>query len=178
MTFQFYVYLQYQVLTRATTHSRNRCASFKNMIEIIRSSSQNLEFKNLVQLLDLDLARRDGETHSLSQFNTITNLKYVVLAFKKDKAIGCGAISKYDFNVMEIKRMYVSPEHRGQRVGEKILSELENWSRELGSIKCILFTGSKQPEASKLYQRNGYGSIERYGKLKDIPDSLCFAKDL
>ncbi|MEH6618061.1 GNAT family N-acetyltransferase [Maribacter arcticus] len=131
-----------------------------------------------MELLNSDLARRDGETHSLSQFNTITNLKYVVMAFKKGKAIGCGAILKYDFNSTEIKRMYVSPEVRGQRIGEKILSELENWSRELGSIKCILFTGSKQPEASKLYQRNGYYLIQQYGKLKDIPDSLCFAKDL
>jgi N-acetylglutamate synthase-like GNAT family acetyltransferase len=148
------------------------------MIEIIRTNSENLEFKKLVQLLNSDLAKRDGNTHSLSQFNSITDLKYVVLALKEGKSIGCGAISMYDFNLMEIKRMYVSPEVRGQRIGEKILSELEDWSRELESTKCILFTGSKQPEASKLYQRNGYCPIEKYGKLKDIPDSLCFAKDL
>ena len=148
------------------------------MIEIIRTNSQNLEFKKLVQLLNLDLAQRDGKTHPLSHFNTISDLKYVILAFKKGKAIGCGATSKYDFNAMEIKRMYVSPEVRGQRIGEKILSELENWSRELGSTKCLLFTGSKQPEANKLYQRNGYSLIKKYGKLRDIPDSLCFAKDL
>ena len=150
----------------------------KSMIEIIRTNSENLEFKKLVQLLNSDLAKRDGNTHSLSQFNSITDLKYVILALKEGKTIGCGAISMYDFNLMEIKRMYVSPEVRGQRIGEKILSELEDWSRELESTKCILFTGSKQPEARKLYQRNGYCSIEKYGKLKDIPDSLCFAKDL
>jgi len=67
------------------------------MIEITRTNSQNLEFKKLVQLLNLDLARRDGKTHPLAQFNTITNLKYVILAFKEGNAIGCGAISKYDF---------------------------------------------------------------------------------
>jgi len=148
------------------------------MIEIIRTNSENIEFKKLVELLNSDLAKRDGNTHSLSQFNSITDLKYVVLALKEGKPIGCGAISMYDFNTMEIKRMYVSPEVRGQRIGEKILSELEDWSRELESIKCILFTGSRQPEASKLYQRNGYSPIEKYGKLKAIPDSLCFAKDL
>lgn len=148
------------------------------MIKIVRTNSQNIEFKKLVQLLNLDLAKRDGKTHPLSEFNTISNLKYVVLVLKKDKAIGCGAISKYNFNSMEIKRMYVSPEARGQRIGEKILSELENWSRELGNTKCILFMGSKQPEASKLYQRNNYNLIEKYGKLKDIPDSICLAKDL
>ncbi len=148
------------------------------MIEIIRTNSQNPEFKKLVQLLNSDLAQRDGKTHPLSQFNDISNLKHVILALKKAKTIGCGAISKYDFSAMEIKRMYVSPEVRGQRIGEKILSELENWSRELGSTKCLLFTGSKQPEANKLYQRNGYSLIQKYGKLKDIPDSFCFAKDL
>jgi len=148
------------------------------MIEIIRTDSENLEFKKLVQLLNSDLAKRDGNTHSLSQFNSITSLKYVVLAFKQGESIGCGAISMHDSNAMEIKRMYVSSEVRGQRIGEKILSELEDWSRELDFTKCILFTGSKQPEASKLYQRNGYYPIEKYGKLKDISDSLCFAKNL
>lgn len=147
-------------------------------MKIIRTNSQNPEFKKLVQLLNLDLADRDGKTHPLSQFNDISNLNYVVLALNKNQAIGCGAISEYDFNAMEVKRMYVSPEARGQRVGEKILSELENWSRELGKSQCILFMGSKQPEASKLYQRNNYKIIEKYGKLQDIPDSICLAKDL
>lgn len=148
------------------------------MIKLIRTNAENTGFKELVELLNSDLAKRDGNSHSLTQFNSITNLKYVVLALKEEKYIGCGAISKFDFTTMEIKRMYVSPNVRGQRIGEKMLSELENWSRELACFKCILFTGSKQPEASKLYQRNGYRPIEKYGKLKDIPDSLCFAKDL
>jgi putative acetyltransferase len=148
------------------------------MIEIIRTNSENIAFKELVELLNSDLAKRDGTTHSLSQFNTITELKYVVLALKEGKPVGCGAIAKYDFNSTEIKRMYVSPAVRGQRIADKILSELENWSRELESVKCKLFTGSKQPEAIRLYQRNGYYPIEKYGKLKDIADSLCFAKDL
>lgn len=147
-------------------------------MKIIRTNSKNPEFKRLVELLNVDLAGRDGKTHPLSQFNGISNLNYVVLALKKEKAIGCGAIAEYHFNAMEIKRMYVLPELRGQRVGEKILSELENWSKELGYSRCILFMGSKQPEAAKLYQRNNYNSIEKYGKLKTIPDSLCLAKDL
>lgn len=148
------------------------------MIKIIRTNSENIAFKELVDLLNSDLAKRDGTTHSLSQFNTITELKYVVLVLKEGKPVGCGAITKYDFNSTEIKRMYVSPAVRGLRIADNILSELENWSRELQCVKCILFTGSKQPEAIRLYQRNGYYPIEKYGKLKDIVDSLCFAKDL
>jgi len=49
-----------------------------------------------VQSLNKDIAKRDGGTHALSQFNSIADLKHVVLALQKDKAIGCGAFSKYD----------------------------------------------------------------------------------
>lgn len=147
-------------------------------MKIIRTNAQNSEFKRLVQLLNADLAKRDGKTHPLAQFNDISNLNHVVLALENDSAIGCGAIAAYDIDTMEIKRMYVSQKARGQRVGENILSELENWSKELGYSKCILFMGSKQPEASKLYQKNKYHPIEKYDILKDIQDSICLAKDL
>lgn len=148
------------------------------MIKTIRTDSKNSDFERLVQFLDADLAKRDGAAHLLSQFNTIATLKYVVLAFNESTAIGCGAISLYDSTAMEIKRMYVSPEFRGKRIGEKMLRELEDWSRELGYSKCLLFMGSKQPEANALYLRNGYYQIDKYGHLKDIPDSLCFEKYL
>lgn len=149
-----------------------------HMITIIRTNAYNSEFKQLVELLNADLAQRDGKAHALAQFNSINSLNHVVLAVKEGKAVGCGAISAYDDSSMEVKRMYVSPIARGQRIGEKILSELEKWARELGYTKCLLFMGSKQPEASTLYQRNGYTSIPKYGPLKDIPDSYCFSKEL
>jgi hypothetical protein len=38
--------------------------------------------------------------------------------------------------------------------------------------------GVNQPEAMKLYLRNNFSVIENYGKLKDIPDSICLAKKL
>ncbi len=148
------------------------------MIKIIRTNSENEEFKKLVQLLNSDLAERDGESHPLSQFNTIDNIKYVVLAYENHKPIGCGAIAEYDLNTMEIKRMYVLPEVRGTRIGTNILTELENWAKELGSFKCVLFTGTNQPEANRLYKRNAYREIQKYGKLAEIADCLCFAKEI
>ena len=148
------------------------------MITIIRTNSEHEEFKKLVQLLNSDLAKRDGENHPLSQFNTIDNIKYVVLAYKNQIPIGCGAISEYDLTTMEIKRVYVLPEVRKKRIGTNILSELENWAKELGSCKCILFTGTNQAEANRLYETNGYRQIQKYGKLAEIADSLCFAKEI
>ena len=147
-------------------------------MNIIRTNYLNPAFKELVAQLNTDLAHRDGKDHPLSQFNEIIHLKHVVLVLIKNKAVGCGAIAKYNLTSMEIKRMYVIPSYRGLQLGKNILSELENWSKELGYNKCILFMGANQPEAMKLYLRNNFSIIENYGKLKDIPDSICLAKTL
>ena len=147
-------------------------------MKIIRTDYLNPAFQELVAELNTDLANRDGKDHPLSQFNEITHLKNVLVVYLKNKAVGCGAIAKYNLSATEIKRMYVTPSHRGQQLGENILSELENWTKELGYSKCILFMGVNQPEAMKLYLRNNFSVIENYGKLKDIPDSICLAKTL
>ena len=147
-------------------------------MKIIRTTYVNPEFQKLVAQLNEDLARRDGKDHPLAQFNEISNLNYVVLVLLDNKPVGCGAISNYNQTAMEVKRMYVTPSYRGQKLGECILSELENWTKELGLNKCILFMVVNQPEAMKLYTRNHFSVIENYGKLKDIPDSICLAKTL
>ena len=147
-------------------------------MKIIRTTYVNPEFQKLVAQLNEDLARRDGKDHPLAQFNEISNLNYVVLVLLDNKPVGCGAISNYNQTAMEVKRMYVTPSYRGQKLGECILSELENWTKELGLNKCILFMGVNKPEAMKLYTRNHFSVIENYGKLKDITDSICLAKTL
>ena len=79
---------------------------------------------------------------------------------------------------MEIKRMYTSPEFRGKGAATRILRELENWAAELSCKKCILETGKRQPEAIRLYQRNGYLPIPNYGQYAGIENSVCFEKQL
>lgn len=147
-------------------------------MKIIRTNYLNSAFQELVSQLNEDLAQRDGKDHPLAQFNKISNLNYVVLVLLDNKPVGCGAVSNYNQTTMEVKRMYVTPSYRAQKIGECILSELENWTQELGFSKCILFMGVNQPEAMKLYTRNHFSVIENYGKLKDIPDSICLAKNL
>lgn len=147
------------------------------MIKIIRTSSDDQDFINLVKNLDADLAQRDGNDHSFyAQFNKIDKIKYVVVAYENNKPRGCGAIKEYAPNTMEIKRMYTSPESRGRGIATKVLTELERWATELSYEKCILETGKKQPEAIGLYKKNGYKLIPNYGQYAEIENSLCFEK--
>ncbi|MDQ2692245.1 MAG: GNAT family N-acetyltransferase, partial [Chloroflexota bacterium] len=89
---------------------------------------------------------------------------------------GCGAIKEYSPGVVEVKRMYTSPESRGKGVATNVLSELEAWAGELSYGTCILETGKKQPEAIRLYQKNGYKVIPNYGQYAEVENSLCFEK--
>ena len=149
------------------------------MIRIIRTTSDNQDFINLVRKLDADLAEKDGGDHSFyHQFNKIDKIKHAVLAYEDNRPTGCGAIKKFNPQVMEIKRMYTLPEGRGKGVATKILSELEKWASELSYKKCILETGKRQPEAIELYKKNGYKNISNYGQYKGIENSVCFEKEM
>jgi GNAT superfamily N-acetyltransferase len=149
------------------------------MVKIVRTSSENKDFIDLVKLLDADLAERDGNDHAFyHQFNKIGVIKHVVVLYENQKPLGCGAIKEFDSTAMEIKRMYTSPESRGKGIATKILSELEKWTKELSYEKCVLETGKRQPEAIQLYTKSGYKMIPNYGRYKGVANSICFEKKL
>jgi putative acetyltransferase len=149
------------------------------MIKIVRTNSANSDFLILVRKLDTELAIRDGDDHTFySQFNTLEKIRHVVLAYVDGEPAGCGAIKEYSDNTMEIKRMFVLPDHRREGIAAKILTELEKWAAELSFRKCILETGKKQPEAIELYKKNGYQPIPNYGQYTGVVNSVCFEKTI
>lgn len=149
------------------------------MTNLIRTNSDNSDFRDLVRLLDEDLQIRDGNMHSYyAQFNKIDKIRYVVVAYENGQAVGCGAIKEYEKGVAEVKRMFVKPEWRGQGIAKKILSELEIWANELNFSECILETGKNQPEAIGLYQKSGYQKIPNYGQYEGIELSVCMRKSI
>lgn len=149
------------------------------MINLLRTDSDNADFRDLVALLDADLAVRDGAEHSFyAQFNKIDKIRHVVVAYENEKAVGCGAIKEYEENVAEIKRMFVRENERGRGIAKLILTELENWAWELAFSECVLETGVKQPEAIALYIKNGYGIIPNYGQYAGVENSVCMKKSI
>lgn len=146
---------------------------------LIRTDSKNLDFKNLVQLLDAELAITDGAEHAFyDQFNKIDHIKYVVVGYVENRPIACGAIKEFDPQTMEVKRMYVVKSERGKSVASGILKALENWARDMSYSRCILETGVRQPDAIALYKKNNYTLIPNYGQYIGVENSLCFEKYL
>jgi len=147
------------------------------MINIKRTDSANTDFQELVFLLDTDLKIRDGEEHTFyRQFNQISNIKHAVIAYKDKQAVACGAFKQYSDKTVEIKRMFVHSEHRGQGIAQQVLHELEKWATELKYNTYILETGKRQPEAIRLYEKAGYIRIPNYGQYQSIENSICMKK--
>ena len=146
-------------------------------MKLIRTNSDDPDFRNLVRLLDAVLAEVDGADNAFyAKFNKIDRIRHAVVAFEGAVPVGCGAVKEFSSDAMEVKRMFTLPEHRKKGVAAEILSELEKWTRELGYKKCVLETGKRQPEAIALYRKQGYRSIPNYGQYAGMENSVCFEK--
>ncbi len=147
--------------------------------EIIRTNSENIDFINLIVELDAYLKITDEDEHDFyNQYNNIDVIKYVVVVYINNVAVGCGAIKKLNDTSMEIKRMYVSTTQRGIGIAQKLIAELEIWTKELGFKKCVLETGKRQKAAVKFYKKCNYKVIENYGQYIGMENSICFEKNV
>lgn len=148
-------------------------------LNCIRTASDNQDFQRLVKELDADLKIRDGDEYAFfAQFNKTDLIKHVVVAYQNNIAVGCGAFKAFTENTVEIKRMYVPLALRGNGIASLVLHELENWAAEIGINKCVLETGIKQPEAIRLYSKNGYTLIPNFGQYAGVESSVCFEKQI
>jgi putative acetyltransferase len=99
-----------------------------------------------------------------------------VVARVSGRAVGCGAIVMCPEGWAEIKRMFVTPDARGLKVGRRLLQELESIAAERGASLVRLETGVKQPEALSLYGSSGFGQIGPFGHYTADPLSVFMEK--
>jgi GNAT superfamily N-acetyltransferase len=121
---------------------------------IKRTDSSNKDFQNLVQLLDADLAIRNGEDHGFyDQFNKIDMIKNCIVIYVDEIPAACGAFKKFDEETVEIKRMYTNPDFRKRGLATAIVKELEFWAKELNYTKAVLESSLEQNEALSVYEK-------------------------
>jgi GNAT superfamily N-acetyltransferase len=126
---------------------------------------------------------REGRDPEMSRFVDIAltvhpdQMLGSVVAFDDDELIGHAALRPFE-DSLEVKRVYVRPDHRGQGISKQLMFELEDIARERGIRSLILQTGTLQAEAIALYTKLGYVPIERFGAYAPVPFFLCFGKSL
>ena len=109
---------------------------------------------------------------------TADDVTAFVVAYRDGEPVGCGGLRALDATHGEIKRMFVTPERRGTGISTAILRRLEELARDLGWVRLVLETGERQPEAMRLYEREGYLPIPAFGYYVGSEASRCYAKQL
>ena len=149
------------------------------MQTIQRTNSENPDFQALTQLLDITLCEIYGtKQEDFEEYNRIVDLNTVVVAYQNETAVGCGCFKKFNEDSIEIKRMFVKEEFRGQGIASRILYELEKWGFEQKYSYAFLETGNKQLPAIEMYQNLGYMIVDNYAQYADNGISVCMMKSL
>ena len=145
-----------------------------------RTHNGEKDFQCLVEKLNKYLLQQYGELQVFyNQFNKIDNIPNVVIAYVDEKPAGCGCFKRFTESSVEVKRMFVVEEYRGNGIGAAILDELEKWAAELGNKTVVLEMGNKQPEAAVLYKKQGFTVIPNYGQYIGMEEtSICMKKEL
>jgi putative acetyltransferase len=102
-------------------------------------------------------------------------------AWSGDVLVGCGAVRLMPAEpgtdgqpYGEIKRMFVSPARRGERIGQQVLDALELDLQQRGIGRALLETGPPQVEALRLYARCGYARRAAFGGYPDKATASVF----
>lgn len=101
----------------------------------------------------------------------------LLLAENKIDAIGCVAYQNLSEQYCEMKRLYVDPNYRGQKVGEKLITAICEEAKQSGYKYMRLDTFKHFHAAINAYKKAGFYEIPPYQKY-DMENVLFFEKKL
>ncbi|WP_131739138.1 GNAT family N-acetyltransferase [Actinomadura roseirufa] len=105
------------------------------------------------------------------------DVAYVGVAYAGGVPAGHAALRRLGPD-LELKRMYVAPAHRGTGVSTALLAAAEDAARARGAARLVLQTGDRQPDAVRLYEREGYEHIPILEPYAWLSFSICMEKVL
>ena len=101
------------------------------------------------------------------------------LASVGEELAGCVGLKKLDEAGVEceLKRLYVRPQFRGKKMGEKLLNVILKDAREIGYKAMLLDTLPFLKTAIQMYQRRGFYEIPCYND-SPVESTVYMGKDL
>lgn len=84
------------------------------------------------------------------------------LAINNEEVAGCAALRPFQGEQCELKRLYVRPQYRGQKLGKLLVKKVINAAREIGYNQILLDTMPVMAKAQDLYRSLGFYETEEY----------------
>ena len=111
-------------------------------------------------------------------YNISESITDVLIAYVSGAAVGCAGLKAYSDSDVEIKRVWVDPEYRGNHISSDMMDALEKKASELGFRRAILQTRPQMEAAVHLYTKRGYVLTDNYPPYDKLDGAICFAKEL
>lgn len=80
----------------------------------------------------------------------------ILMAVADGKIVGTTALIVVDDETFELAKMAVAPEHRGLKIGKRLMLSAINYSMKVGKKKLMLESNTKLTPAINLYIRTGF----------------------
>lgn len=93
-----------------------------------------------------------------------------VVALRGRRPVGMVRGVPHDGETSELHSLWVSPEARGEGVGDRLIEAVTEWALGAGSTTLKLAVIPGNEPAVALYRRNGFVMTEEAGKL--LPDGV------
>lgn len=111
-------------------------------------------------------------------YNLSETITDVLIAYRDGVPVGCAGLKRYSDSDVEIKRVWVEPEARGQKIASRMMDLLEEKARQMDYRRAILQTRPIMPDAVGLYEKRGYLLIDNYPPYDKLEGAICMALDL
>lgn len=137
--------------------------------ELIREYAQSLEFDLGFQDFDQEMENFPGQYAS--------SRGCLFIALVANKTIGCVALRDFGQGICEMKRLYVKPNFRGQKVGRLLAEVVIKAARDIGYDYMRLDTIPSMKQANMLYNALGFKQIAPY-RFNPIEGATFFELNL
>lgn len=137
--------------------------------ELIREYAQSLEFDLKFQDFDKEMENFPGQY--------APPMGCLFIAMDENQPIGCVALRDLGQGICEMKRLYVKPFFRGQKVGKLLAEIVIKAAKDMGYDYMRLDTVPSMKQANTLYNALGFKQIVSY-QLNPIEGATFFELNL
>ena len=136
------------------------------------------EFYEITEGFYNSLAGGEGNRRGFIPYNSSSVIEDVLIVLYGDTAVACSGLKKYSDSDVEIKRVWVDADFRGNHIASEMMHRLEEKAREQGYRRAVLQTREIMKEAVALYTSLGYSRIPNSPPYDRLDGAVCFAKEL
>ncbi len=147
-------------------------------IEFVWTDGNNEDFQRFYLETEEYYSRIAGGRENRKGFipyNLSESISDVLIAYIENTAVGCAGLKKYSDSDVEIKRVWVEPDYRGNRIASMMMDRIEKKARKMNYRRAVLQTRPVMQDAVGLYERRGYRTIENYPPYDKLDGAVCMA---